>query len=51
GLVHISQITDQRVESVGDYLKVGDEVQVKVLDVDNRGRIKLSIKEAAAGQD
>ncbi|HQN42100.1 MAG TPA: S1 RNA-binding domain-containing protein, partial [Pseudomonadales bacterium] len=40
-----------RVESVGDYLKVGDEVQVKVLDVDNRGRIKLSIKEAAAGQD
>ena len=51
GLVHISQITDQRVESVGDYLKVGDEVQVKVLDVDNRGRIKLSIKAAAAGQD
>lgn len=44
GLVHISQITDQRVESVGDYLKVGDEVQVKVLDVDNRGRIKLSIR-------
>jgi polyribonucleotide nucleotidyltransferase len=51
GLVHISQITDQRVESVGDYLKEGHEVQVKVLDVDNRGRIKLSIKEAAAGQD
>jgi polyribonucleotide nucleotidyltransferase len=48
GLVHISQIADQRVENVTDFLKEGQTVQVKVLDVDNRGRIKLSIKEALA---
>jgi polyribonucleotide nucleotidyltransferase len=48
GLVHISQIADQRVENVTDFLKEGQSVQVKVLDVDNRGRIKLSIKEALA---
>ena len=46
GLVHISQIADQRVENVADYLKEGQDVRVKVLDVDQRGRIKLSIKEA-----
>ncbi|GAB3382863.1 polyribonucleotide nucleotidyltransferase [Spongiibacter taiwanensis] len=45
GLVHISQISDERVENVNDYLKEGQEVQVKVLDVDQRGRIKLSMKE------
>ncbi len=45
GLVHISQIANERVESVSDHLSEGDEVQVKVLDVDQRGRIKLSIKE------
>ncbi|MEZ5556462.1 polyribonucleotide nucleotidyltransferase [Haliea sp.] len=45
GLVHISQIAHQRVENVSDYLKEGQEVEVKVLDVDQRGRIKLSIKE------
>ena len=48
GLVHISQISDERVENVSDYLKEGQDVQVKVLDVDARGRIKLSIKEAVA---
>ncbi len=48
GLVHISQIADERVNAVGDYLKEGQKVRVKVLDVDNRGRIKLSIKEALA---
>jgi polyribonucleotide nucleotidyltransferase len=48
GLVHISQIAEERVNSVGDYLKEGQIVKVKVLDVDNRGRIKLSIKEALA---
>ncbi|MEE4190104.1 MAG: S1 RNA-binding domain-containing protein, partial [Halieaceae bacterium] len=47
GLVHISQIAEERVENVEDYLKEGQEVQVKVLDVDQRGRIKLSMKEAA----
>ncbi len=45
GLVHISQIANERVENVTDYLSEGQEVQVKVLDVDQRGRIKLSIKE------
>ncbi|MCK9469893.1 MAG: S1 RNA-binding domain-containing protein, partial [Porticoccaceae bacterium] len=46
GLVHISQIAEERVNAVSDYLKEGQSVRVKVLDVDNRGRIKLSIKEA-----
>jgi polyribonucleotide nucleotidyltransferase len=45
GLVHISQIANKRVENVSDYLSEGEEVKVKVLDVDQRGRIKLSIKE------
>ncbi|MEE4109210.1 MAG: S1 RNA-binding domain-containing protein, partial [Halieaceae bacterium] len=45
GLLHISQIANERVENVSDYLSEGDEVRVKVLDVDQRGRIKLSIKE------
>ncbi|MDX1692780.1 MAG: polyribonucleotide nucleotidyltransferase [Ketobacteraceae bacterium] len=48
GLVHISQIAQERVNKVTDYLQEGQEVRVKVLDVDNRGRIKLSIKEAVA---
>ena len=45
GLVHISQIARQRVENVSDHLSEGEEVRVKVLDIDQRGRIKLSIKE------
>ena len=45
GLLHISQIADERVETVTDYLSEGEEVDVVVLDVDQRGRIKLSIKE------
>ena len=45
GLVHISMLSDARVEKVTDILKEGQEVEVLVLDVDNRGRIKLSIKE------
>ena len=47
GLVHISQIAEERVENVADYLSEGQEVQVKVLDVDQRGRIKLSMREVA----
>jgi polyribonucleotide nucleotidyltransferase len=50
GLVHISQIAQERVEKVTDYLSEGQEVQVKVLDVDQRGRIKLSMKEIAEEQ-
>jgi len=46
GLVHISQISEERVNNVADHLKVGDEVQVKVLEVDRQGRVRLSIKEA-----
>ncbi len=45
GLVHISQIAEERVENVEDYMKVGDVVKVKVLDVDARGRIKLTMKD------
>lgn len=44
GLVHISQISDDRVENVADYLKEGQEVKVQVQDIDNRGRIKLTMK-------
>jgi len=44
GLVHISQIAEERVENVSDYLSEGQTVRVKVLDVDQRGRIKLSMK-------
>ena len=46
GLVHISQITDERVKDVSDYLKMGDVVRAKVLEVDRQGRVRLSIKEA-----
>ncbi|PVZ89044.1 polyribonucleotide nucleotidyltransferase [Serratia sp. S1B] len=48
GLVHISQIADKRVEKVTDYLQMGQEVPVKVLEVDRQGRVRLSIKEATA---
>ena len=46
GLVHISQIAQERVEKVTDYLTEGQDVKVKVKEIDNRGRVKLSIKEA-----
>ena len=45
GLLHISQIAEDRVENVSDYLSEGQDIEVVVLDVDQRGRIKLSIKE------
>ncbi len=44
GLVHISQISDERVEKVSDKLSEGDTVKVKVLEVDKQGRIRLSMK-------
>ncbi len=44
GLVHISQISDKRVENVSDVLKEGDVVRVKVLEVDKQGRVRLSMK-------
>ena len=46
GLVHISQISDERVNNVADHLTLGQEVKVKVLEVDRQGRVRLSIKEA-----
>ncbi|HDJ1438210.1 polyribonucleotide nucleotidyltransferase [Serratia rubidaea] len=51
GLVHISQIADKRVEKVTDYLQMGQEVPVKVLEVDRQGRVRLSIKEATASEE
>lgn len=48
GLVHISQISEERVEKVTDYLQEGQTIKVKVLDVDARGRIKLSMKDIEA---
>ena len=47
GLLHISQIAEERVEKVSDYLTEGQIVRVKCIDFDQRGRIKLSLKEAA----
>ncbi len=47
GLVHISQISDERVERVSDKLKEGDVIRVKVLEVDKQGRIRLSMKAVA----
>ena len=44
GLVHISQIAHERVKDVNDYLKVGQNVRVKALEVDDRGRVRLSMK-------
>src|SRR5690606_32149365 len=44
GLVHVSQISSERVEKVSDKLKEGDVVKVKVLEVDKQGRIRLSMK-------
>ncbi|MCP2040984.1 polyribonucleotide nucleotidyltransferase [Neisseria sp. HSC-16F19] len=44
GLVHISQIAHERVKDVNDYLKIGQSVRVKALEVDDRGRVRLSIK-------
>ncbi len=50
GLVHVSQISSERVEKVSDKLKEGDVVKVKVLEVDKQGRIRLSIKAVEEGE-
>jgi polyribonucleotide nucleotidyltransferase len=47
GLLHVSQIAEHRVQNVSDELKEGDEVMVKVLEIDRQGKIRLSAKEAA----
>ncbi len=46
GLLHISKISDKRVDKVEDVLSIGDEVLVKVLEIDKQGRINLSRKDA-----
>ena len=45
GLVHVSQIAQERVEDVSAYLSEGEEIKVKLIDIDKQGRVKLSIKE------
>lgn len=50
GLVHVSQISSDRVEKVSDVLKEGDLVKVKVLEVDKQGRIRLSMKAVEEGE-
>lgn len=50
GLLHISQIAEERVNAVSDYLKEGQHVKVKVLEADDKGRLRLSMKAIAAEQ-
>ena len=45
GLLHISKISSKRIDKIEDVLAVGDEVTVKVSDIDNQGRINLSMKD------
>ncbi|VTP72107.1 polyribonucleotide nucleotidyltransferase [Haemophilus influenzae] len=51
GLVHISQIAEERVEKVSDYLQVGQEVNVKVVEIDRQGRIRLTMKDLDPKQE
>ena len=51
GLVHISQLDFDRVENVTDIVHEGDEIQVRVLDIDRQGRIRLSRKDALPGAE
>ena len=51
GLVHISQLAEERVRAVSDILRVGDEVKVKVLEIDATGRIRLSRRAALSGDE
>jgi polyribonucleotide nucleotidyltransferase len=50
GLLHISQIANERVNAVADYLKEGQKVRVKVLEADEKGRVRLSMKAVAAAE-
>ena len=50
GLLHISQIAEERVKNVSDYLKEGQAVRVKVLEADEKGRLRLSMKAVAEGE-
>ncbi|KFB73232.1 MAG: Polyribonucleotide nucleotidyltransferase [Candidatus Accumulibacter phosphatis] len=48
GLLHISQIANERVNAVADYLKDGQKIRVKVLEADEKGRVRLSMKALTA---
>jgi len=50
GLVHISELDNKRVAKVEDVVQIGDEILVKVIDIDKQGRVKLSRKQAMANQ-
>ena len=50
GLVHVSQIAQERVENVRDFLEEGQIVLVKVLEIDRQGRVRLSMKEAESAK-
>jgi polyribonucleotide nucleotidyltransferase len=50
GLLHISQIAKERVNAVSDYLQVGQNIRVKVLEADDKGRVRLSMKAIAEGE-
>jgi len=49
GLVHISQLDTKRVEKVEDVVTEGDEIMVKIIEIDRQGRVNLSRKEALLG--
>jgi polyribonucleotide nucleotidyltransferase len=51
GLVHVSQMSDKRVEKVSDVVKLGDKVRVKLMEIDAQGRLNLSMKAAAEKKD
>jgi polyribonucleotide nucleotidyltransferase len=51
GLVHISELADRRVERVEDVVKEGDVIKVKLMDIDNQGRYKLSHKAVSPDKD
>ena len=48
GLVHISEISEERVKNIADYLVEGEEVEIKVIGIDDRGKVKLSMKEVSS---
>ena len=51
GLVHISEVANTYISSVEEHLSVGQDVKVKIISIDDKGRINLSIKQAAEGGD
>ena len=51
GLVHISKISKERVKNVEDYVKVGDKVPVKVIEIDDQGRINLTMKDLVENKE